>query len=483
MKIIFVIPKTSDFDPEFMLEPLHIGYMSSYLKSKGYNDLELIYGAFTNDEETIERCSKADIVGLNTTSPMLKHAVQLAEEIKKRNSNVVTMIGGAHASALPIETLTQCKPIDIIARGEAEETLLSIVKALENKTDFKDIRGITYRDKSGEIIHNEDVILMEDLDQLPFPDREFINQDLFIKRNLKTGKKTAWMVSSRGCPFTCSFCASHIVWTRKWRPRSPENLLKEMKELKAKYKVDHINFADDTLTIDKQRMFDFCRMLKAANLNITWGGNSQTSTVNKELLQAMAEAGCVELWFGVESGSQQILKNIKKNIILQHAKDAFKWCHEVGIKTTAYMMIGSEGESYETIKESEALLDEIKSDVIAWMMNTPFPGGDEYRKAIEKGHIQEDTDWSKVEYHYTSLVPTEHLTCDEIVKEHSRLVKKYENQKDYNFHFKYMPEYLLYRLKTAKLSDYPILFNKLFAHLKKFDVRKSLSDKKVTYEA
>ncbi len=483
MKIVFVCPIASKYNPDMMIEPLNIGYLVSYLKSKGYNNMELYFGAFTPEEEIVKKCVDADIVGFSTASAMVTQGVRIANEIKKINPNVVTVVGGAHATALPEKTLQQCNPIDIIARGEAEQTFYELVEAIDNKKSFDNIKGITYKN-NGSIISNPSRGLIENIDELPYPDREFMRQRMFIKKNLKIGKKIAWMMATRGCPFICNFCTSKVVWTISYRKRSPKNIVGEIKELVNDYGVNHINFADDTMTIDKQWTLDLCKEIRRANLGITWSCNSQTSVVNRDMLYTMKKAGCEQIWFGVESGNKKIRWAMEKFITTESIINAFQWAHEAGLKTRAYMIIGGPGESYDTIKESEELIAKIKPTAISWTINTMLPGLKGYDEAVKNGLIEEDKiDWSGVGFRnlHTAVLPTEHLTKEEILAEWERVSEKYKNYQFYDFHLRYMPEYLLYRFLTTNPKKYPKLLKKLLLHIKKIDIRKSFSTDATSY--
>ena len=255
-------------------------------------------------------------------------------------------------------------------------------------------------------------------------------------------------------------------------------------ELVDNYGVNHINFADDTMTIDKQWTFDLCKEIRRANLGITWSCNSQTSVVTRDMLYAMRKAGCEQIWFGVESGNKKIRWAMEKFITTESIINAFEWAHEAGLKTRAYMIIGGPGESYDTIKESEELMEKIKPTAISWTINTMLPGLKGYDEAVKKGLIEEDKiDWSGVGFRniHSAVLPTEHLSKEDILSEWERVSEKFKNYQFYDFHFRYMPEYLLYRFMTTNVKQYPLMTKKLLSHIKKIDIRKSLSKDATSY--
>lgn len=245
----------------YIHEPLNLGYIAAYLLKNGYNDIKIHIGAFENDIEIINEVSNADIVGFTSTSPMMKHGEELAEKIKKENPNTIIIFGGSHPSTLPDKTLKN-DSIDLVVRGEGEVTMLEVVKAVENNLHFTSIDGVSYK-YNGNIKQNSTRKLIENIDIIPFPARKLMNQENFLKIGYsKYGDRGAWILSSRGCPYMCTYCASWNIWSRKWRARSPANVIKEIQDLINKFNVNRINFADDTFTISKKRVIEFCTLIK-----------------------------------------------------------------------------------------------------------------------------------------------------------------------------------------------------------------------------
>ena len=427
MKIIFIQPRAGRFNPSYIHEPLNLGYLASYLKSKGFENVEIIVSAFQKDESIIEQCSKADLIGFTATSPMMKHALQIARELKNLNPFITTVMGGAHASIEPDETLANHQ-VDFVIRGEGEVTFFELASSLRSGKGVDFIAGLSYK-KNGTVIHSRARQLIPDLDQLPFPDRASFGQEKFLAIGFKKyGDRGAWVLSSRGCPYLCTYCASNKVWTRKWRPRSSENIIAEIKMLKEIYGVDRINFADDTFTVSKKRVIEFCELIREAGLNIAWACNTRVDNIDADILTTMQKAGCIEVWMGVESGSPAILSEIKKDLNPQDIRSAFRWAREAGLSTRGYFMIGSRSESRETIRETEELIDEIRPDRLAFSIMTPYPGCEEYQLwKSENGNSS--IDWSEIDLLETEAVmmPTKYLTKKELQYEHLRLKEKYSH--------------------------------------------------------
>lgn len=427
MKITLVQPRAGRYNPAYIHEPLNLGYLASYLKEHGYNDIRIVVSAFSDDEETIlSQCEGSDVVGFTATSPMMSHALALAKEIRERNPDTITVFGGAHPSIEPHETLGN-PVVDYVVREEGEQTLLELIDAIGGHHSPYTIPGLSLKDQDGNIIHNVPRGLVRDLDTLPFPDRDLFDQRRFLDVGYhRYGDRGAWVLSSRGCPFKCTYCASNKVWTRKWRARSARNIIREVKELKTSYDVDRINFADDTFTVSKKRVTDFCTLMIEDNLNIAWACNARVDTVDRELFALMKRAGCVEVWMGVESGSREILQEIKKDANPDQIIEAFRGAKEAGLKRRGYFMIGSRSESLETIGETERLIDTIEPDTLAFTILTPYPGCEEF-ESWSRSNGNRRIEWSEIDLLETEavMIETRFLSRDQLKAEHRRLKEKY----------------------------------------------------------
>ncbi len=427
MKITLIQPRAGKYNPAYIHEPLNLGYLASYLKEHGFPEIRIVVSAFWKDDVTIlDLCEGADVVGFTATSPMMGHALPLAKKIKERTPETIIVFGGAHPTIEARETL-QYPAVDYVIRGEGEQTLLELIAALDKRRAPDTIPGLSFKDDGGKIIHNAERGLVADLDTLPFPDRALFDQPRFLDVGYnRYGDRGAWVLSSRGCPFQCTYCASHEVWTRSWRARSAANIIQEITSLKREYGVDRINFADDTFTISKKRIKEFCAGLIADKMEIAWACNARVDTVDRELFALMKRAGCVEVWMGVESGSPKILKEIKKDTTPRQIREAFQGAKAAGLKRRGYFMIGSESESLATIKETEALIDAIEPDSLAFSILTPYPGCEEFQRWKKRdGNIR--IEWSETDLLETEAVmmETRFLSKDGLKAEHQRLKEKY----------------------------------------------------------
>ncbi|MDI6807399.1 MAG: radical SAM protein [Candidatus Eisenbacteria bacterium] len=424
MKITLVQPKAYRHNPSFVWEPLNLGYLASFLKANGFSDVSIRISAFEDADAIAMACAESDIAGITGTSPMFSDGMNIARKAKRHNPNLKIVFGGTHATACT-ESVLLNDEVDFVVRNEGELTLLDLVRTLEGNGDVKNVLGISYRDGSG-IRSNPPRPLVKNTDELPPPDRKLFDQEKFIRTSSQAGKRTIWVLSSRGCPYRCTYCASHTVWTRMWRPRSPENVIKEIEELVRDYGIEHVNFSDDTFTVTKERTIEFSRKLKESGLKITWGCNVHVNTVDRETFVEMATAGCSEIWMGVESGSPEILKELKKGSTIEQIAEAFRASKGLTMKRHAYLMVGAPGESRESIVETKKLLARLEPDFAAVTVFTPYPGCEVYDYAKQKQFVSDNMDWSAIDLHQTVVMPTRYLTREELEEEHIRFVRELE---------------------------------------------------------
>ncbi len=467
MKITLIQPRAWKDSPGYVFEPLGLGYLASYLKLKGYTDITVKLSAFDSGDDIIKDAVKSDIVGITATSSMMTHGKQLASEIKKRNQNTIVIFGGVHPTACP-DTTAEDNNIDIVCRGEGEETMYDVAAAVEQDKPFADIPGISFK-SDGKIIHNKVRTLGDDLDKLPYPDRDLIRQKIFSARFLKSyGRRSAFVFGGRGCPYKCSYCATDSVWSRQVRLRSPQNIIGEIEALIKMYDVNYINFADDTFTINKNHVFELCDLMKMNKLSIEWSCNVHPRTADKQLFQEMKNAGCTEIWVGVESGSQKILDELKRNYTLEEVKELFAFAKEVGLKRQAYIMVGTPGESKETLKQTEAFIDKIKPDIVFPSLFVPVPGSELYRKAKETGYVYDAMDWSDIKLIHARLPGTRYLSKEELLKESTLFyhkMKKYMRRNKFNIVGTLI--IIIKKLRSTRMNEYPQLITKFLDYLKR----------------
>jgi len=377
--------------------PLGLAYIASMLKQN--HEVKIIDSNILNytleDVERELRSFNPDIVGVTSVTPSIYEAYKVAETVKKVNEDCIVVLGGPHATFTSKQTLKECKHIDIIVKGEGEAITKELIEKIEKGASLNEVKGITFR-KQNEIIGTEPRPFVKDIDVIPFPSWELIPMHLY-KFN---GVKYATMLTSRGCPFKCSFCSSSKLFGGYWRGRSPKNVLEEMKTLYEKYSIRNIEFIDDTFTLNQERAERICDEIIREGLDINWGASSRVDTLSKKLVEKMKKAGCWIIFLGIESGSQKILDAIGKRITLEQVKKAVKILKDAGIQVLGSFIIGFLQDTKETIKETIKFAKSLNLDYAEFSILTPYPGTLIYDYA-KKNNMLLTEDWSK----YTAAEP------------------------------------------------------------------------------
>ena len=374
MRILLVYPKVL----QLTFPPLGILYIASYLRKYGHQVMVADVDS-SNLDEVLCRFKEFNpqVVGISIVSVIqIKFAELVIKKLKIVFPEAFFICGGTVATVFPRRMLNDFG-IDIVVKGEGEETAREILEALDASKDLSSIKGIVYKNKS-EITENGHREVVAHLDDIPPPARDLIDFRRYLRppgvmRGVWFDRSTS-MLSSRGCPAQCIYCGSHLIFGRKLRRRSVDNVILEMKSLIDEYKLDGVWFIDDTFTIDKKWVIDFTKRLRDENINLRWGCQARVNTVDLEMLSEMKKAGCVQVDFGVESGSPQVLKILKKGANPEMVRDAFGLCKKVGLRSLATFMVGNPGETYADIEMTKKLVDDIKPDFSTFFFTTPYPG-------------------------------------------------------------------------------------------------------------
>jgi radical SAM superfamily enzyme YgiQ (UPF0313 family) len=332
---------------------------------------------------------RPDIVGITSTTLTYKSGLQIAKIAKETCPNCLTILGGSHVSFWDTEALQECPSLDIVVRKEGENTMLELAERIEAGKNYHDVLGITCR-KDGKIVKNPDRAHIENLDDMPFPAHHLWP----IERLRKHGTVIFPLMTSRGCVYWCDFCTAVRMFGRRYRMRSPKNVVDELEYLQKTFGAHQFTFYDDAFTVDQERAAEICREIKNRKLKMEWDCETRVDMVSKELLRTMKEAGCFAVWFGVESGSQPVLDAMRKGITPAHTIRAFKWAKEVGLMTVANVVLGFPGETKETIWETIKFIDRIKPDDVGYYIATPYPGTPLYEQVVKDGLLT-TTDFNK----------------------------------------------------------------------------------------
>lgn len=362
------------------MPPLGLIYISGYARENGYKEIKIIDTEVSGYSIEMVKEYNPDVIGISSVSPNFQAACNIADEIKKHLS-VPVILGGVHVTVAPKESMEKCLSFDYAVIGEGEITFKELLDAIKNNTPVNDIKGIVYRENNS-IFQTAPRELVKDLDILPFPARKLIE---YTKYNFSVPKSgiapLTLMVTSRGCPYDCIFCASKTIWGRNTRFRSADNVIAEIKEIAA-LGIKYIAFSDDTFTLKRDRVIDICNKLIKENLGITWQMMTRANLFDEELLILMKKAGLVRMSIGIESGDPEILRKIKKGVTLEEIEKAYKIAKKVGIETRGSIMIGHPFETKESMMKTLKFARNLSECMQMYInISTPFPGTELYEMA------------------------------------------------------------------------------------------------------
>ena len=316
------MPKELESGMDF-LPPLGLMYIAAYVKEKTNYNIEILdCGVEKIDYNNLENKIKninPDIVGITAMTFTLIDVIKTAKLVKEVNPNIKIVLGGPHVNIYPEETMANSE-VDFLVLGEGEQPFIDLLENINNPENLKNIKGIVFRDKNNNIINTGKRELIQDLDILPIPARELTHYTKYFSIIAKNNPTTT-MFTSRGCPYKCLFCdRPHLG--KIFRARSAENVVKELQEIN-KMGIKEVFIYDDTFTIDRQRVVDICNLILEKNIKLNWDIRARVNTVDEELLKLMRSAGCARIHYGVEAGTEKILKILRKGITLEQVKKAF----------------------------------------------------------------------------------------------------------------------------------------------------------------
>ncbi|MFH1610425.1 MAG: radical SAM protein [Patescibacteria group bacterium] len=466
MKILFINPPTENMlttnIPEVIEEgkgaipPLGIMYIASYLKKYTDHKIQILDLQLEekNKKEIQEYLlqEKPDVVGLTAITFLMIDTIKLINLISKILPDTKIVLGGPHVNIYPNETI-DIPGIDFLVLGEGEIPCLDLINNIEDKEKLKTIKGLVFK-HDGQIVNTGNRELLEDLDQLPHPVRELTNYKKYYS-TLSYKNPTTSMFTSRGCPYKCIFCdRPHLG--KNFRARSAQNIVDEMEEIK-ELGIHEIFIYDDTFTINRERVVEVCNEILKRNLKINWDIRARVNTIDEELLILMKKAGCVRIHYGVESGVNEILKNLRKGITVDMVKKAFLATKKARIETAAYFMIGCPGEKLKDINQSIKLAKDLKPDYVHFSVLTPFPATEIYLVGLKNGLIKEDV-WQKFAKH-----PTKDFVPPLWKENFNRVELIYHLKRAYKI-FYLRPSYIFNRI--FKLRSFTEFLNKAKVGLK-----------------
>jgi len=492
MKILLINPPQTFFPgsdiPSANL-PLGLMYIAAVLDEAGYRPE--ILDAFVADqpfrkigdvtevgmpyekikEEILKR--KPDIVGItNPFTCQVEHAIKVADIVKEVNHSILTVVGGPHVTVVPAEFLKEAKNVDIVAIGEGEHTMLDIVRVYEGKKNIDDVTGIAHR-MNGTIKLNSPRPFNENLDELPYPAYHLVDMEQYLSpktieyRSFQS--RALSMITSRGCPFNCSFCSVHLHMGKTFRAHSVGYVIDHIEYVVKKYRVKTIYFEDDNLTFDIKRFEAICDKIIEKDIKFQWEtpNGVRADYLTLDLLKKMKKTGCQSVFVGIESGDQYVLDNIiGKSLKLKNVIKFAEMCKKIGLKTGAFYIIGFPGETKKTMTETVkfALMMKRKYDVgMHLLFATPSYGTRLYEECKKKGYIRGSLTpraFAEVRQNWgLPLIETENFTAMDVKEIASWAIVEYRKLSLIN--------YIKYPRKTVKMAlNQPNLVGKFIKSLR-----------------
>ena len=404
MKILLVIPPNSQevrygkfSSIGTLYPPLGLAYIAAVLEKNNHKvrviDSEAMNYSYS-DIKKIVKMFNPDMVGMSVYFNTINRCYKVAELIKKINGNIKIVLGGAQVTL--DSNIIKDDNTDFGIYGEGEISLSKLINALENKSSLEKVSGLIWK-RGKKLIVNKPCTLVQNLDELPMPARHLFPIIKYHSSANLRGKRTLNIMTSRGCPYKCTYCAGSLIFGGTYRYYSTDRVIEELRYLKEKYNVDDVQFYDETFTANKDRVIDLCDKMIKNNLNIEWSCFTRVNLVDPELLKKMKEAGCYQIFYGLESGVQRLLNLIKKGITVEQSRKAMKWTHEAGIETWVSFMINLPTETKEETEQTIRFALEVDPNFVQFPITTPYPGTEMYEQAKKSGKFLTDN-WDK----YTS---------------------------------------------------------------------------------
>jgi len=424
MRILLVQPPYDLFDDDERqaMPPLGLAYVGAVLEREGHEvkivdcvaegfhrliplaDGRRRHGLDGDDLGKVIGAFAPAVLGVSCLfSAQSRSAHDVCRLAKGVDPGLVTVMGGAHPSAVPEEVLEDPN-VNFAVLGEGELTMLQLVRAVEDNRPWPSgAKGLAFR-RDGAVIVNKPGPYLRDLDSLPLPARHLLPMDRYFKYRSPHGcvvrrHPCTNVITSRGCPGRCCFCSIHTVWGRKFRCHGVERVIHELETLVSEYGVREVQFEDDNLTLHKRRMADVCRAMIDRRVDLTWTTPNGASirALDEELIGLMREAGCYHVTIAVESGSQQVLDRIiHKALDLRRVRPIVRACREVGMGISAFFVVGFPGETKADMEKTFDFGLNLGADHVHFYTATPYPGTALFRECLDRGILRRPVDYSQL---------------------------------------------------------------------------------------
>jgi len=403
--------------------PLSLATIAALLRDKGFTvDLRDCSndGISFEDLRKIIRDYKPSLVIVNTATPSIDGDLKVALLTKEIDKSIKTVFFGIHVTALAESVFKENRDVEFIVDGEPEYTLLDFTIALKENKPFSEVKGLIYKD-NGRIVRNKRRPFIDNLDELPYPAWDLINIKGY--KLPITNRPFLLVLTGRGCPYSCTFCAAGVFYGKKPRFRSPQKIAAEIKFVKEKYRINDFLFWSENSIADRQHIYDISSEILNHVPGIRWVCNGRVDMVDEELLRRMKKAGCWMIGYGIESGTQRVLDIMKKNITLSNIEKAVQMTKDAGIEVTGHVIVGYPGETKDEMRQTEGFLKKLDLDYMQVYCSVPFPGSRVYDEAKEREWISTE-DWSMFEQNF-SVIDTPELSHEEVMDYRNRMIRSF----------------------------------------------------------
>jgi anaerobic magnesium-protoporphyrin IX monomethyl ester cyclase len=399
IKIALIIPPAASMEQMWCPNlPIGLAYLAAVLEKAGCELTVFDCPALEMDHKKLGAklvSFEPDVVGITSVTPTINSAILAARVAKKTCPNTPVVLGGPHATFMDSQILSEHPAVDIIVRGEGEQTMLDLLQNLFHSGDLQVVSGISFR-KSGQIIRTPNRPFIQNLDELPRPAYHYFA----LKKYQFFGKTILPILTSRGCPFQCTYCVSSRMVGKTFRARDPNHVVDELEWLRDVHKAGAFSFYDDAFTYDMQRAIKICEEIKKRNIGVPWDCQTRVDQISKEVLVKMRDAECQLVSFGAESGCQRILDSVNKRTTTEQNEKAVKLAKGIGLSVAMSVIIGYPGETADTLNQTFDFIRRTKSDYVYLCLATPYPGT-ALRSALEDLEWAMSLEWS----HYDMQTP------------------------------------------------------------------------------
>lgn len=443
--------------------PLGLAYIASYARNHDSRlDIRICDASLLG--LTVEKVLRVigdfdpEIIGISVHTPTVGFARDVAMGTRRLFSDKLIVFGGPHVTALPFENLDLA---DVCVIGEGERTFYEIVANYSCGLPLDKIKGISLK-KDNENLKTEERDNIDDLDELPFPARDLFPKCTYRHTYPYPLKNSLYntIVTSRGCSFNCNFCLNELMWKRKVRYRSLDNVFGEIEDLVGKYDTSLLFINDDNFTEKSGRVIEFCRQRNKYFSELKWICHSRADSLSLDLLREMKSAGCVEVQVGVESGDDGVLNKCNKRMKISTIRQTFSLLKEVKINQWATFIIGNEGDTRETIEKTISFAKKLDPTYSSFIYLSPFPGTKCFENLSKGGYIKK-YDWSEFQFHTDPIFETESLSKELLKKMRKKAYREFYLRPEVIF--RYFKDCLISRQWKLMFSDFLLLLKLMLA--------------------